>query len=103
MCRLIAITSSRPRNVTFWPFDEDVILVGEDSYSGGPYDRGVTRRPTGMLSGEPASTACTRAVSAPSRRDGCESERPVERVGSRWGRHPRPALDGAGRPHVDEV
>lgn len=26
------------RNVTFWPFDEDVLLVGEDSYSGGPYE-----------------------------------------------------------------
>ncbi|HEX4216832.1 MAG TPA: hypothetical protein VHZ02_00565 [Acidimicrobiales bacterium] len=26
------------RNVTFWPFDQDVMLVGEDSYSGGPYD-----------------------------------------------------------------
>jgi hypothetical protein len=26
------------RNVTFWPFDDDVKLVGEDSYSGGPYE-----------------------------------------------------------------
>lgn len=24
------------RNVTFWPFDADLMLIGEDSYSGGP-------------------------------------------------------------------
>ena len=24
------------RNVTLWPFDNDLLLVGEDSYSGGP-------------------------------------------------------------------
>lgn len=26
------------RVVVFWPFDQDAMILGEDSYSGGPYD-----------------------------------------------------------------
>ncbi|NMO01211.1 hypothetical protein HH308_08270 [Gordonia sp. TBRC 11910] len=28
----------RMRNVIFWPFDEDLYIVGEDSYTGGPIE-----------------------------------------------------------------
>lgn len=28
----------RMRNVIFWPFDEDLFIIGEDSYTGGPME-----------------------------------------------------------------
>lgn len=31
----------RMRNVIFWSFDEDLMIIGEDSYSGGPIEMRV--------------------------------------------------------------
>ncbi|MCZ9325403.1 hypothetical protein [Nocardia farcinica] len=28
----------RMRNVIFWSFDEDLMIIGEDSYTGGPIE-----------------------------------------------------------------
>ncbi len=45
-----------------------------------PFQRGATRVPSAMASGDPASTACSSGVVAPSRRMKAKAKGAVERV-----------------------